>query len=253
VRRSFLMVLVAAWLAATSTIMSATPALAWESGPCVQGTGVTVVVNSDVRCVPHTGSAAVSYFSAAGHSLQRHQNFPTAICQINGAPVDGNCWGTDAYWGLFHSDGSSGAWGYASEGAMTLKVPVGAWVAFVWQNSSIRSEPNMSPVGPAPTPQATQGPQAPPDSPPDAGAEEDRAEGDRTEEAPAEQAPAPEAPEDDSVESPESSDKTKSTSQSTEAADDDGGGPLGLVVALIAVVLLGGAAFVVQRRRSPGA
>ena len=43
---------------------------------------------------------------------------------------------TDAYWGLWWSDGQSGSWSYSPSGAGSLTVPEGGYVAFAWQSGS---------------------------------------------------------------------------------------------------------------------
>lgn len=145
-------------LAATLLAVAATAVV--PMGPaaaaaCGAGTGVSVVVNNDVRCGA-SGGSAMSSFRGVGHSVQDYRGF---VCRIDGAPADPRaCDGyapADAYWGLFWSDGKSGTWVYSSEGAATLDVPKGGWVAFVWQNSDTKRYPSMRPVSAAPAPAPT--------------------------------------------------------------------------------------------------
>ncbi|MCL3820328.1 hypothetical protein [Aeromicrobium wangtongii] len=75
---------------------------------------------------------------------------PGFVCRVDGAPDSAGCVNTppsDAYWGLFWSDGRSGTWTYASEGVGSLKVPAGGWVALVFQDSPDRSLPAVVPTG----------------------------------------------------------------------------------------------------------
>jgi hypothetical protein len=51
---------------------------------------------------------------------------------------------TDAYWGLFWSDGSGG-WVYSSEGVDALSIPDGGSVAFAWQDGGARDQPGVAP------------------------------------------------------------------------------------------------------------
>ncbi len=137
--------------AAGGTVVSAGAAFA---AACPSGTGVTVVVNSSVRCDANGGGAAASNFARAGHSLNSSRGF---VCDIDGYPSSAPCRGTappDAYWGLFSANGTGGGWNYASQGAYSLSVPKGGWVAFKFQNSSSRSYPGMRPytAPPAPAP-----------------------------------------------------------------------------------------------------
>ncbi|MGA8987239.1 MAG: hypothetical protein WB461_04365, partial [Aeromicrobium sp.] len=121
---------------------------------CPSGTGVTVVVNSSIRCDSSGSSPAASNFTRAGHSLNSARGF---VCDIDGYPSSAPCRGTapaDHYWGLFWADGKGGGWNYASVGAYSLKVPSGGWVAFKFQNSSSKSYPGVRPypAPPAPAP-----------------------------------------------------------------------------------------------------
>ncbi|MGB9011625.1 MAG: hypothetical protein WCB95_02030 [Aeromicrobium sp.] len=144
--------------AAGGTVVSAGAA---HAAACPSGTGVTVVVNSSVRCDANGGGAAASNFARAGHSLNSSRGF---VCDIDGYPSRAPCRGTappDAYWGLFSANGTGGGWNYASQGAYSLSVPKGGWVAFKFQNSSSRSYPGMRPyTAPAPKPKPKPTPKA---------------------------------------------------------------------------------------------
>lgn len=152
--RRFWQLLVAALLGVAAVAVS--PAGPAAAAACASGSGVTVVVNSEVGCDTNGGGSAMSNFGDAGHSLQNYRGF---VCRVDGLPASSSvCNGyppADAYWGLFWSDGKSGTWVYSSEGAATLDVPKGGWVAFVWQNSDTKRYPSMRPVSAAPAPAPT--------------------------------------------------------------------------------------------------
>ncbi|EFQ82211.1 hypothetical protein HMPREF0063_12735, partial [Aeromicrobium marinum DSM 15272] len=138
-------------VAAGLTVVAQAPA---QAAACQQGTGVTVVVNGSVSCVSGGGGTAATKFGQAGHTLAGVPNQPGAVCRVNGFPAPGQpCFETNAYWGLFHANGTGGGWQYATVGAYSLSIPAGGWVAFVWQGSDNRTNPSMTPVGPAPAPQ----------------------------------------------------------------------------------------------------
>ena len=138
---------------------------------CTGATGVTVVVDhgslgGGVEQVCNAGGGgndAASLFTGAGFSLTYVQRQPGFVCRINGQPASDPCVSTppsNAYWGLFWSDGRSGSWSYASLGAGSLTVPDGGYVAFAWQSGS-QNAPNVAPAPhassppPAPTPTVT--------------------------------------------------------------------------------------------------
>lgn len=134
-----------------------------HASACAAGTGVTVVVNSDVRCVSGGGGTASSKFSAADFSLSNYRGF---VCSIDGSPDPAKACHSfappDAYWALWVSDGRSGTWNYASNGAYTQTVVTGGWVAFKWQNSSTRTKPGMTPYTAPPAPAPKPKPEAKP-------------------------------------------------------------------------------------------
>lgn len=137
---------------AAGVIALAAPA---QAAACPAGTGVTVVVNSGVGCDPDGGGRASDNFAAAGHQLRFASRAPGFVCRIDGAPANDPCVEaapSDAYWGLFWSDGTTGTWTYSSLGVTALKVPKGGSVAFVFQGSSKRTQPGVSPQVAAPEP-----------------------------------------------------------------------------------------------------
>jgi hypothetical protein len=137
---------------------------------CSGATGVTVVVDHgalgggvEVVCNPSAGGKASSLFTGSGFALTYVQRTPGFVCRIIGQPASDPCVNTpptNAYWGLFWSDGKSGSWSYSSLGAGSLTVPDGGYVAFAWQTGS-QNAPNVAPTPhpsnppPAPTPTPT--------------------------------------------------------------------------------------------------
>ncbi len=143
-----LTVLLAALLMGSAAGVAVTATTA-TAAACVQGVGVTVVVNSSVSCDSNGGGTAAENFKGAGHRLTYVQRQPGFVCRVDDAPSSANCVNTppaDSYWGLFWSDGTSGTWKYASQGVGGLSVPKGGWVAFVFQNGDARTPPSVKPV-----------------------------------------------------------------------------------------------------------
>ena len=147
--------------------LSAGPA---EAAACPGTSGVTVVVEfhelgrgSAQTCVADGGGhTADRLLKDAGYSLDYVQRFPGFVCRLDGLPADDPCVNTppdDAYWSLWWSDGTTGKWTYASLGAASLTIPVGGYVAMVWDGSTGTVVPAASPaVHPTPTPTPTQRP-----------------------------------------------------------------------------------------------
>ena len=142
---------------------------------CSGATGVTVVVDrgalgggiDEVCNASGGGKSATTLFTGAGFSLTYVQQTPGFVCRINGQPASDPCVKTpptDAYWGLWWSDGTTGSWSYASVGAGSLTVPDGGYVAFAWQSGS-RSAPGV----PAPAHASASSPTATPSSSPSTG------------------------------------------------------------------------------------
>lgn len=169
--------LVAAALAAAAGLVGL------SSGPAAaalcSGSGVNVVVDfnggsgrSGVEkgCDPGGANrSADKVFPAAGFPLTYAQREPGFVCRVKNAPTSdpcGNASPTNAYWGLFWSNGKSGKWSYASSGVGGTSVPNGGFIAFAWQNGGGRDWPSASPVRstqastpkPQPTKQATTAP-----------------------------------------------------------------------------------------------
>ena len=59
---------------------------------------------------------------------------------------------TNAYWGLYWSNGKSGKWTYSSSGVGGTSVPNGGFLAFSWQNGGSADPPGAAPVNSKPAP-----------------------------------------------------------------------------------------------------
>ncbi|MGB0101580.1 MAG: hypothetical protein WBP61_14980 [Nocardioides sp.] len=171
----------AATLAAAAWAVA--PVAPAQAATCASADGVTVVVDfhelgggAPAVCVGDGGGRKASdLFPAAGFRLDYVQRQPGFVCQVSGKPADNPCINTppaDAYWGLWWSDGKSGAWSYATTGASGLTVPDGGYVAFSWNGSPSRATPGVSPrphpsatPTPTPTQQPTTGPTKQPTKP----------------------------------------------------------------------------------------
>ena len=143
----------AALAAAEGRLLPAGPAAA---ATCEGPTGVSVVVDFhqlgggvQTACVAGGGQTAAGLFAGAGFALTYVQRQAGFVCRINGKPASDPCVHTpptDAYWGLWWSDGKSGQWTYATRGADAQSVPEGGYVGFSWNGSSTRSAPGLAPA-----------------------------------------------------------------------------------------------------------
>lgn len=139
---------------------------------CSSSSGVSVIVDfsgvaSGLRsaCVA-TGAdrPADEVLTSAGFSLDWVQRQPGFLCRVDGAPASDPCVNTppsNAYWGLFWSDGNDGVWHYSDFGVSGLQVPDGGYIGLAWQ-SGTRRDPGQAPAAhevappsPTATPTAT--------------------------------------------------------------------------------------------------
>lgn len=152
-------------------ILSGTAAPA-AAAACSGSSGVTVVVDhgslgggiDEVCSQSGGGTKASALFEGAGFSLTYVQQQPGFVCRINGQPASDPCVRTppsNAYWGLWWSDGRSGSWSYASVAAGSLTIPDGGYVAFAWQNGG-QSAPGVPATAHAGTPTPTPSSAPPP-------------------------------------------------------------------------------------------
>lgn len=113
-------------------------------------------------CDPGSGEVAATRFEQSGFVLTEVQRFPGFVCRVNGAPASDPCVNTpppDAYWSLWWTDGTSGAWNYSSEAVTSLDVPDGGAVALAWQQGAARRTPGVdAPVQAAPSPTTSEKP-----------------------------------------------------------------------------------------------
>lgn len=252
---------VVATLVGLAAAVVATSGPAAASGACAKGTGVTVVVGSSVSCDANGGSPASNNFGDAGHSLT-YVNDSSFVCKVDGGPSSAVCARTppsNAYWGLFWSNGTSGTWTYASSGVASLKVPTGGWVAFVFQNSSSRTPPGVTPLAAAPPAQPKPKPST--SSGPSGGGHGGSSRGATPSATPTDKSSAGTKSPTDKKSSPSSSatptDGATVTTQPgddlTKASQDTGGSsPLGWIAGALAILLLAGMAAVLWRRRIAG-
>ncbi len=147
-------------MVAAACVLSQAPA---SSAACSTTSGVSVVVDPGALggsiatvCDPGSGEVAATRFEQSGFALTEVQRFPGFVCRVNGAPASDPCVNTpppDAYWSLWWTDGTSGAWNYSSEAVTSLDVPDGGAVALAWQQGAARRTPAVAaPVQAAPSP-----------------------------------------------------------------------------------------------------
>jgi hypothetical protein len=149
--------------AAAGVLGAAAPA---SAASCTSGSGVTVVVDPGAlggalmsTCDSGSGQAASARYADAGVAITYVQRQPGFVCRVDGAPATDPCVNTpptDAYWGLWWTDGTSGTWTYSSLGVTGLQVPEGGAVALAWQQGTARRTPAIAaPVHAAPAPSPT--------------------------------------------------------------------------------------------------
>ena len=136
------------------------PAASATSGRCAPGNGVTVVVDFrggsgtsgvQVACDPNgAGKTGTQVMQEAGFTLSYVSSQPGFVCRINGWPNANrdSCQRTpptNAYWGLFWSDGSPATWTYSSSGIGGVKVPAGGSIGWRFQNGGSLDKPGAAP------------------------------------------------------------------------------------------------------------
>ena len=153
----------------TAAASAAVPTAPASAAACSTSHGVTVVVDfhelgggvQQACDADGADTSASTLFPRNGFPLDYVQRQPGFVCRVSGAPASDPCQNTppaDAYWGLWWSDGKSGSWSYSSEGAGSLSVPDGGYVAFSWNGSSTKSPPGAAPrPHPSSSPSPTSG------------------------------------------------------------------------------------------------
>lgn len=157
---------------AAAALVAAAAGVIWPLAPataatCPSSAGVSVVVDFTklgggiaTTCVADGGGENAGTIFEVDHDLTRVQQFPGAVCKVDDTPADAACRTmppSDAYWGLFWSDGDGG-WTYSSEGVDSLEVPDGGAVAFAWQDGGERDQPGVAAPQNAPKPTSNPSP-----------------------------------------------------------------------------------------------
>ncbi|HXH79784.1 hypothetical protein [Nocardioides sp.] len=162
-------------MAATSAVLVGVSSPA-TAAACSTSSGVSVVVDfsgvtSGLRSACVAGGAdqpASDVVAAAGFRVDYVQRQPGFLCRIDGVPASDPCVNTppsNAYWGLFWSDGKDGVWHYSDFGVTSLQVPDGGYIGLAWQSGTRRvpgqaatahavEEPSPT-ATPSPTPSGT--------------------------------------------------------------------------------------------------
>jgi hypothetical protein len=157
---------------AAAVLVTAAATLAFPVAPaqaayCSGGAGVSVLVDYGAlgggTATGCGGGASVASgaFAKAGFELIQDHGF---VCKVEKKPTNGECKGTDSYWGFFVSDDGKG-WVYASLGVYGQAVDSGDSVALVWQSTTKQRKPGQAPA-PAPTASPTKAPSSPSSSTP---------------------------------------------------------------------------------------
>lgn len=143
--------LAAAGVGAVATLglalVMAPPAAA---APCSGTSGVTAVVDFNqlgggvtAGCAPDGhGDVALRVFDEAGYTQQAHPEMGHFVCRIEGRPAAGEpCAEEDAFWSLWWSDGESGEWVFSQQGASSLRLRDGWYVAWSWHEGTGKATP----------------------------------------------------------------------------------------------------------------
>jgi hypothetical protein len=164
-----------------ATLVAAAGLVGLSTGPAAaalcSGAGVNVVVDFQglgggvqKGCDRNgAGRSADKVLPAAGFPLKYAVREPGFVCRVKNTPTSdpcGNASPTDAYWGLYWSNGKNGVWNYSSSGVGGTSVPKGGFIAFSWQNGGSADKPRASavnrqsaPATKAPAKPATKAPQ----------------------------------------------------------------------------------------------
>lgn len=139
--------LVPATPAASSTGAEAPAAVV---GACTDDTGVTVVVDFPEPAETGTGCAAwpvtdgLNALSTAGFDVTPVQQFPAAVCRIDGVPADSQCVAmppSTAYWSYWNAE-RGGGWTFAGVGATSHRPEPGSVEGWAF---GAGAEPDLSP------------------------------------------------------------------------------------------------------------
>src|SRR5699024_8729467 len=100
--------------------------------------------------------SAAAIFAAAGVELTYATRQPGFVCRVQRIPASDPCVNaspSDAYWGLWWSNGTS-QWTYSTSGVGALTVPDGGSVAWSWQQDRAAGK-SVPPDVPAPVTRST--------------------------------------------------------------------------------------------------
>jgi hypothetical protein len=141
-----------------------------QAAGCSGTTGVTVVVDfgplgggTEQVCVASgDGDSAAQVTTDGGFRVERTNDGQPFVCRVGGKPTPEQepCDDTppsNAYWGLFWSDGTSG-WNYSTRGAWSLEAEDGWSIGWRFQDGGDLEQPSAAPrrgTSPSPRPSPT--------------------------------------------------------------------------------------------------
>jgi hypothetical protein len=256
-----------------------------RAATCADSGGVSVVVDfkslgggAQSLCDADGGGQNASVlFTDNGYELTYAQRTPGFVCRVQGLPTPDqdpciNTSPSNAYWGVWWSDGKKGKWTYSTLGVGSLTIPAGGSVALAWDDLDGQSKPGVAPPKtatatpspsptvkptptPTPTPVSTPKPtptvapsESPAPTPTETPTETPTPTPTATESATPTSTPTPSPSESESPSDP-AADEVEPTNAAADA--DDGGLPAWVPIAVL-VALFGAAAVAaaVRRRRA---
>lgn len=151
-------------------LAAVTPAAAGAAadlvGACTDDTGVTVVVDfpepgpTRAGCAPWPVADGFAALTAAGFDVQPVQQFPAAVCRLDGVPADSQCVvmppGT-AYWSYWNAE-RGGDWTFGGVGAASHRPEPGSvegWAFGGGDAPAVPPPPPQSSADPTPAPAET--------------------------------------------------------------------------------------------------
>lgn len=145
----------AAVVAAGGVAGSASPA---SAAACSGTSGVTVVVDyggtESIRCASGDPTSGFDALARAGFSVTRVQQFPSAVCRINGYPASDPCVQmppSNAYWSYWHAK-RGGSWSYYSLGPASSDPAPGTVEGWAF---GAGAPPSVAPPAPTATPSSS--------------------------------------------------------------------------------------------------
>ncbi|HET7280305.1 MAG TPA: hypothetical protein VFJ22_19700 [Dermatophilaceae bacterium] len=146
---------VAAVVAGSGIAGAAAPAAA---AACSGTSGVTVVVDyggsESIRCASGDPTSGFDALARAGFSVTRVQQFPSAVCRINGYPASDPCVQmppSNAYWSYWHAK-RGGTWSYYSVGPASSNPAPGTVEGWAF---GAGAPPSVAPPAPTATPSSS--------------------------------------------------------------------------------------------------